>query len=77
MPARVTYTDGQPLNVRAEPGYSGEILRQIPEGYQFYIYFGPECVDEVYWWSFYDEGMQGWIAEGDEGMYYVEPWFDE
>ncbi|MCK5313832.1 MAG: SH3 domain-containing protein [Anaerolineales bacterium] len=77
MPARVTYTDGRPLNVRAKPGYSGEILRQIPEGYQIYIFFGPECVDGVYWWSFYDEGMQGWIAEGDEDMYFIEPWFEE
>ena len=77
MPARVTYTDGRPLNVRAEPGYSGEIIRQIPEGFQLYIYLGPECVDEVYWWSFYDEGVQGWVAEGDEGMYYLEPWYEE
>ena len=77
MPSRVTYTDGRPLRVRRKPGFSGAILRQIPEGYEMYISGGPRCVDGVYWWRVYIEGKQGWVAEGEDGMYYVEPWFGE
>lgn len=76
MPTRVTFTDGTPLRVRTQPGFSGTILRLLPEGHELYITGGPRCLDKVVWWPIYVEGQDGWVAEGEDDVYYIEPWFE-
>lgn len=70
--ARVTFTDGRPLNVRITPG--GTILAIQEEGQQFTIIGGPECQGGFTWWNIQlRNGAQGWVAEGDFDDYYIEP----
>jgi hypothetical protein len=73
--ARVTFTDGIPLRVRRDPGKSGEILAQMPEGTEFTILEGPQCVDQGAWWRMQtnDGNLTGWVLEAEDGIYYVEP----
>ena len=73
--ARVTFTDGTPLRVRRDPSKSGAILGQMPEGTQFTILEGPKCVDQGSWWRIQtdDGNFNGWVLEGEGGVYYVEP----
>ncbi len=73
QPARVTFTDGTPLRVRAAPG--GAVLTQIPEGTVVQVIGGPQCQGQYNWWQIQlEDGTQGWSAEGDREEYYLEPW---
>jgi len=70
--ARVTFTDGRPLNVRITPG--GTILAIQEEGETFTIIDGPECQGNFTWWRIQlRNSAQGWVAEGDFDDYYIEP----
>lgn len=73
--ARVTFTDGSPLNIRTAA--AGEQLMQIPEGTFVNVVGGPICADNYFWWNlqFESEGatVGGWAAEGDSSAYYLEP----
>ena len=71
--ARVTFTDGTPLRVRATPG--GEYITQLPEGTVVQVIGGPQCQGQFTWWQIQTtDGTQGWSAEGDMEDYYLEPW---
>ncbi len=71
--ARVTYTDGRPLRIRDAPG--GAYITQIPEGAEFDIVGGPRCNAGYTWWQIRTvTGTIGWVAEGEFGNYYIEPW---
>ena len=71
--ARVTFTDGTPLRVRATPG--GSIITQLPEGTVIQVIGGPQCQGQYTWWQIQTtDGIQGWSAEGDMESYYLEPW---
>ncbi|GEM_PF-880650 len=71
--ARVTFTNGIPLRVRATPG--GDVITQIPEGTVVQVIGGPQCQGQFTWWQIQlDNGIQGWSAEGDMEDYYLEPW---
>ena len=76
MPARVTFTDGRPLNLRNEPG--GTQIDQMPEGETFTVIGGPRCAlvggTMFTWWQIrMDNGTVGWSAEGGFEFYYMEP----
>ncbi len=72
--ARVTFTDGTPLRLRRDPGKSGEVLKMIPEGTEFIVLEGPQCVDQgAWWWIETDNGISGWVLEGENSVYFVEP----
>jgi hypothetical protein len=72
--ARVTFTDGTPLRVRNKPGNSSKVIEKIPEGTQFFVFDGPQCLDGFVWWRIeLDSGIYGWVAEGDEDSYFIEP----
>lgn len=72
MMGRVTFTNGQPLRVRAAPG--GDIVTQIAEGTVFNVLAGPECQGGYAWWQIrLENGVEGWSAEGDTNGYFVEP----
>ncbi|MBZ0287389.1 MAG: SH3 domain-containing protein, partial [Anaerolineae bacterium] len=69
---RVLYTDGDPLNVRAQPSTSGAIVGRLPEGADFVVEAGPTCAGGIQWWQVQGDGARGWIAEGLDGAYFVE-----
>ena len=70
---RVSFTDGRPLNVRASASLAGALVGQLPEGSTFQVIDGPACADNIYWWQIQADALTGWIAEGVENEYFVEP----
>lgn len=74
--ARVTFTDGKALRVRSEAGKSATVLGQMPEGTEMTVNDGPVCVGEGLWWKITsaDGKLSGWVLEGEDGDYYLEPW---
>lgn len=61
------------LNLRAAPSSNAEVLQQIPAGLPFLVEGGPSCVDDLVWWYVNVNGQLGYIAEGQDGEYFVEP----
>jgi hypothetical protein len=41
---------------------------------EFLTLSGPVCADGYYWYEVDYAGQIGWIAEGDNTSYYVEPY---
>jgi len=71
---RVTLDPPLPSRVRAEPHTGGQYLDSIPPGRVFNVLSGPLCDDESRWWWLVRSGdLEGWMAEGAEGIYYLEP----
>ncbi|MBK9123720.1 MAG: hypothetical protein IPM16_11460 [Chloroflexi bacterium] len=70
--ARVTFTDGTPLNVRQQPG--GALVTTLQEGTLVAVIDGPQCLNGYRWWNLrMNDGVTGWSAEGDSEDYYLEP----
>jgi len=61
------------LNLRAQPSSNAEVLQQVPTGTVFRVDGGPSCVDNFVWWYVNVNGQLGYIAEGQDGEYFVEP----
>ena len=71
---RVSFTDGQPLNVRDDLGVDAAVIGQIPEGGDFVVTFGPSCLDGINWWAIEaSDDLVGWVAEGVDDVYFIEP----
>ncbi|MBN1681105.1 MAG: hypothetical protein JW966_12535 [Anaerolineae bacterium] len=69
---RVTYTDGRPINIRQSP--AGIKIGSQKEGAPFTVISGPTCTSGYTWWEVcFDSGLCGFVAEGEPGMYYLEP----
>jgi hypothetical protein len=72
---RIAFTDGSPTNVRNAPGTQRAILASLPEGTTFTVIDGPVCEGNYSWWQLqFTDGLIGWVAEGDPGGYFLEPW---
>ncbi|MBI5961773.1 MAG: DUF3160 domain-containing protein [Chloroflexi bacterium] len=69
----VSFTNGQPLNVRDAAALAAAQLGQLPEGTAFQVISGPVCAENIYWWQIQTSALGGWIAEGASGEYFVEP----
>lgn len=74
LSGRVTFTDGRPVNVRSGPG--GDKIGTQAEGATFIVQSGPVCQGGYTWWGvrFDNNGMTGFVAEGDLSSYFLEPW---
>lgn len=71
---RVTLDPPLPSRVRAAPHTGGEYLDQLPPGRVFSTVSGPICDDAKRWWWLVRSGdLEGWVAEGADGAYYLEP----
>lgn len=71
---RVTLDPPLPSRVRAAPHTGGNYLGQLPPGRVFSVISGPVCDDENRWWWLVHGGdLEGWMAEGAGGDYYLEP----
>lgn len=75
---RVLRDDPRPLRVRAAAGTETTIIDQIPVSSLFYVLEGPVCAGEFAWYQivYRDDAdtTTGWIAEGEQAVYYVEPY---
>jgi hypothetical protein len=66
-------TPGLPNSVRTLPG-GGVVVGQIPGGSVFDVVSGPQCGgDGRLWWQVSYNGLVGWTAEGENGVYWLEP----
>lgn len=73
--ARVTFTDGSDMRIREKPGFSENILTTVPEGTAIVILNSRKCVEGSTWWKILtDDGLEGWMAEDQNGMYLLEPY---
>jgi hypothetical protein len=68
---------GAPNNLRDQPpsgGVTSTVIGQIPGGASFSILDGPRCgADGLTYWQVNYNGAIGWTAEGDGGVYWLEP----
>jgi hypothetical protein len=67
--------DPQLLNIRRTPG-TGEdnvVIGRIAINEVFYVLDGPQCVDGYNWFYIRYRTFEGWVAEGDNTNYFVEP----
>jgi hypothetical protein len=75
MRGRVTFTDGSMTNVRAWADVDAEKAGTVPEGALFTVQSGPICADGYAWWNLaFDDGLVGFVAEGTQTSYFLEPW---
>lgn len=71
---RVTSTDR--LNVRDLPSVAqGIVLDSLAQGTEFAVLGGPVCDAEsrLAWWRIQANGAEGWMAEGQNNIYWTEP----
>lgn len=66
-----------PQRVYREPSAAAEVLGRIPAGGIFWVHDGAQCADSVTWWYAEYRGLNGWMMEGVEGDYRLEPVSDE
>jgi hypothetical protein len=66
-----------PNRVRSAPDTSAEIITQIDPGQIVVVLEGPACFGDLVFWKVQSTaipGGQGWTAEGDGSVYYLEPY---
>lgn len=67
-------TAGSSSNLRSLPSTAGEVIAVIPGDATFTVVGGPSCDRTgIAWWEVEFAGRSGWIAEGRDDAYYVEP----
>lgn len=76
---RVSSADPEPMNVREGPNTNTVLLGQIPAGAIFYVLAGPACSVSYTWYEVIyrqpgSSPLTGWVAEGEPGSYYLEPY---
>ncbi len=73
--ARVSPTgDDSPLNVRSAAGTNADRIGNIPIGGVFYVLDGYVCTPRYTWYQVAYQGIVGWVAEGDNSVYFTEPY---
>ncbi len=61
------------LNLRTQPAAYAEILLKIPAGLPLRVVAGPDCVEGIVWWFVLAGDQTGYVKEGLDGSYLVEP----
>lgn len=78
-----TYNDkypDEPLRLRSEPGRNMDtgrntFIRNLDQNTHFTVIGGPVCTGPYVWWQIRTRaGDEGWVAEGDDENYYMEPY---
>jgi len=63
-----------PVRLRSDPGLNSQVIAELKDGTPFVVEDGPKCVDHLVWWQIRtDDGLRGWVAEGDKSGYFIEP----
>jgi hypothetical protein len=71
---RITDDDERPSRIRSGPGTNFDILTTVNNNEVFVVVNGPRCSDLYTWYEIRYRQHTGWIAEGEPGLYYVEPY---
>jgi hypothetical protein len=74
--AQVAQLNGSNVRIRSRPGFSHDIVASISTGTKVMIVeLSPVCADESTWWEIQTEdGIKGWMAESQNGVYLLEPY---
>jgi hypothetical protein len=65
--------DGLTVNLRSQPTASAQRLAQMAPGDTFALVGGPQCAESLVWWQITFGALNGWVAEGANGFYWIEP----
>lgn len=71
---RVLDDDPRELRMRSSPGVNNSIVMTLPLKAVFLVLDGPRCADTYTWFYVRYRNSEGWIAEGEEEFYYIEPY---
>lgn len=71
---RVSDEDERASFVRSEPGTQNDDVLSLAVGSIFLVLDGPVCEGGYAWFLIRYRTTEGWIAEGEPGLYYVEPY---
>lgn len=69
-------TEGARQNMRVQPSLDAEIIEQLPAGTIVNILNDVECADGYLWWEIAYNGVIGYVAEGQDDEYWLEPYID-
>ncbi len=73
--ARIMFRSAIGSVLRENPGERFRRVTTLRNGSLVYIASGPTCSDATQWWQVQTiNGVLGWLSEGDEGAYQIEPW---
>jgi hypothetical protein len=77
--ARVSDDDPTDLNVRASPNTNANNrpIGKLRMGEVVVVVSGPACANGYTWYEISGATLSGWIAEGEDALYYVEPFLGE
>ncbi len=64
-----------PVNIREAPSVTALRIGRLAPGVSFEVIGGPTCADGLAWFEvrYGDNKVEGWLAEGQDGLYFVEP----
>jgi len=63
-----------PSNVRSGADVAAEQVGQLQPGETFTVVGEAVCgSDGLYWWEIQSGDLTGWVAQGEMGLYYIEP----
>ncbi|MFW5748457.1 MAG: hypothetical protein ACOCYT_02455 [Chloroflexota bacterium] len=68
----ITVSPGPPNNVRAAPSLSTDIVGTLPTGAFAAVMEGPVCADGLRLWRVSNEVTNGWTAEGEGAVYWLQ-----
>lgn len=74
---RVTVSPPLPSRVRSSPErLDNNVIGQFQPGDTFEVISGPVCdtTNRWRWWLLRGRSVEGWVAEGPLGEYWLEPW---
>lgn len=75
MNGRVSDEDPSALNVRPDSSTRFERIDTMAAGETFVVLDGPVCNQDLAWYrvSYAGGVLDGWVAEGSDGTYFIEP----
>jgi hypothetical protein len=74
---RITVNPPLPSRVRSSPTKTSDnVIGQLQPGATFEVITGPVCdmINHWRWWQVRGRSIEGWVAEGPIGEYWMEPW---
>jgi hypothetical protein len=73
---RVTLNPPTPNNIRSQPNKSASLLGEVQPGGTYEVLSGPVCDTSTHYryWLVRTARLEGWMAEGIPGEYWMEPW---
>lgn len=71
---RVASSGASPI--RAAPDTTSTIIAQIEQGQPVTLVDGPECGEGLVWWQVDHQMIVGWMPEGQNEVYWLEPLSD-